>query len=136
MAGRTAQPIGARWAVTLKQDPETVIGSCGFYYPKFDFHAFETGYDLHPDHWRQGIMTEALIAIFHYGFNRGFSFPLNRITAITHPENIASQSLLKKLGFLQEGILREYGFWDNAYHDHFLFSLLKREWAFKDTAAA
>jgi ribosomal-protein-alanine N-acetyltransferase len=122
--------MGFRWAITLKQDPNTIIGSCGFYYPISDFHSIETGYELHPDHWRQGIMTEALIAIFSFGFNGGFSYPLNRIIAITHPTNTASKNLLTKLGFKREGILREYAYWDEQYHDHLLYSLLKREWTF------
>ncbi len=44
------------------------------------------------------------------------------------PENIASTQLLHKLGFHEEGIRREYGFWGDTFHDLTLFSLLKREY--------
>lgn len=118
----------ARWAITLRENSGRVIGSCGYYYPQEMFHSIEMGYDLHPDHWRQGIMTEALTAMINFGYSEDFFFPLNRIRAITYPKNEASRKLLEKLGFKQEGVLREYAYWDGTYHDHLLFALIKRDW--------
>jgi len=51
--------IGTRWAITLKGGGDRAIGSCGYYSPNKAFHSIEIGYDLHPDYWRQGFMTEA-----------------------------------------------------------------------------
>jgi len=42
-------------------------------------------------------------------------------------ENAASIKVLDKLGFMREGIMREYGYWKGQYHDLYLYSLLKRE---------
>ena len=45
------------------------------------------------------------------------------------PENEGSVKLLGKLGFRQEGILREYENWGNkGYVDVMMFSLLRREY--------
>ncbi len=43
------------------------------------------------------------------------------------PGNVASAALLEKLGFLEEGTLREYRFFKGRYQDLRCFSLLRRE---------
>ena len=51
---------------------------------------------------------------------------LNRVEAHVHPENAASIKLLRTLGFVQEGHLREAGFWRGEHHDLLQFALLRR----------
>ena len=41
--------------------------------------------------------------------------------------NTASESVLKKLGFKEEGIRRSSGFWKNEFHDLKCFGLIKPE---------
>ena len=120
--------IGIRWAITTIDDPEKYIGSCGCY--KFDQanRSMEIGYDLLPDYWRQGFMTEAVKAMLNFVYSEAFFFHLNRIEALTYVDHLASIGLLKKLGFKEEGIRREAGFWENQYHDLQSFSLLRYEW--------
>jgi len=55
------------WGITLKGE-DTVIGSCTLFSFNFDFHYAETGYELNPTYWRQGITREAMAAILTYGF--------------------------------------------------------------------
>jgi ribosomal-protein-alanine N-acetyltransferase len=120
--------IGIRWAIAAIDDPEKYIGSCGCY--KFDQsnRSMEIGYDLLPDYWRQGFMTEAVKAMLNFVYSEAFFFHLNRIEALTYVDHLASIGLLKKLGFKEEGIRREAGFWENQYHDLQSFSLLRNEW--------
>ena len=120
--------FGIRWAITLKNHPEYLIGSCGFYKLNQGDHSAEIGYDLNPHYWRQGMMTETLITVIEFAYSEGFFFHLNRIQALTYLNNIASIGLLMKLGFQEEGIRREAGYWEYAYHDLRSFSLLRREW--------
>jgi len=120
--------LGLRWAIALRARPDTVIGSCGFYNVNKGFRSVEIGYDLHPAHWRQGIMSEALTALVEFGFGGGLHFPLNRIEALIALGNEASVGLLKKLGFQEEGIRREYGYWKNQFHDLRCLALLRRDW--------
>ena len=54
---------------------------------------------------------------------------LNRVEAQVHPDNRASLALLKKLGFVEEGRLREVGYWAGVHHDLLQYSLLRREWS-------
>ncbi len=70
-------------------------------------------------------MREALSAMLKFGFGR---MQLNRIEAFVVPENNPSLRLLQRLGFQQDGLLREYGFWKGQFHDQFLLSLLKKDW--------
>ena len=127
-AGIWSRNAGARWAITLRGGDDTVIGSCGYYNVNRTDHSVEIGYDLHPAHWRNGIMTEAATAMLDYCFSDTFEFRLNRVEALTYVENVASIGLLVKLGFREEGIRRECAYFKNAYHDLRAFSLLRREW--------
>jgi ribosomal-protein-alanine N-acetyltransferase len=120
--------LGMRWAIALKDRKDIAIGSCGYYAANRAFRSIEIGYDLHPDYWGQGLMQEALTAIINLGFGDAFPFRLNRIEALTYLEHKTSIALLKRLGFQQEGVRREYGYWKNKFHDLRGFSLLRRDW--------
>jgi [ribosomal protein S5]-alanine N-acetyltransferase len=110
---------GIRWAIATKID-NGCIGSCGLSY-KTPFQA-EIGYELAQANWGKGLMTEALGAMIDFGFQQA---QLNRLEAMVMLENKASMRVLEKLGFIEEGILRQYGFWQGQFHDLKLFSLLK-----------
>jgi ribosomal-protein-alanine N-acetyltransferase len=128
--------LGIRWGIALREQRDVIIGSCGYYNLNKGFRSVEIGYDLHPVHWRQGIMTEALTAVINHGFGEGFFFPLNRIEALTHVEHEASAALLERLGFQEEGVRREYGYWSGRFHDLRSFSLLREDWATRKLGSA
>jgi ribosomal-protein-alanine N-acetyltransferase len=113
-----------RWGISLKNDGQ-LVGTCGFHkWNKRDLHA-EIGYDLSPDFWGQGIMSEALRAAIQNGFGR---MGLNRIAAIVYPLNQRSLQVLHKLGFQTEGLLRDYHHLNGNFYDHNILSLLKKDW--------
>ncbi|GAC1394385.1 MAG: GNAT family protein [Ktedonobacteraceae bacterium] len=112
-----------RWGVALRND-NTLIGTGGYVDWNKHWYCGEIGYDLARAYWRQGIMSEAVLAMIDFGF---VAMELNRVEAEVMPENVASARLLRKLGFHEEGTRREYGFWGGTFHDLALFSLLKRE---------
>jgi len=113
-----------RWGITLKSDPGWVIGMCGYnYWIRRDQRA-AIGYDLAQASWGQGIMTEALDAICRFGFQQ---MKLHRIEADVSAENPASARVLEKIGFQQEGRLREQYYEWGEYHDLLLYSLLQHE---------
>ena len=113
-----------RWGIVLKADG-SLIGTCGYHKWNRRSCRAEIGYDLSPASWGQGYMTEAARAVLHHGFG---SMDLNRVEALVYPGNLASIRLLTRLGFRQEGVLRDYFYLGGRYHDHALFSLLRREW--------
>ena len=55
----------------------------------------EVGYLLGKAFWGKGLATEAAQACLQYGFK---NFAMEIIVAIVHPENMASQRVIKKLG--------------------------------------
>jgi ribosomal-protein-alanine N-acetyltransferase len=117
-----------RWAIALRDDPSTVIGSCGYHTTNKHFRSIEIGYELHPRQWGRGYACEAVSAMIAFCFDNNFPFPLNRIAAATNLDSTRSISLLKRLGFTEEGILREWGYWKNAFQDVRMFSLLRRDY--------
>ncbi|HLA54883.1 MAG TPA: GNAT family protein [Flavobacterium sp.] len=102
------------------------IGRCGYHNWYNDHLRAELGYMIHKDeNKRKGYMDEALKAILRYGFG---NMNLNRIEAFIGPTNIASQSLIRKFGFTQEGHLRQHFIRNGEIQDSFIFSLLKQEY--------
>jgi ribosomal-protein-alanine N-acetyltransferase len=114
---------GIRWGITLKNE-DLVIGTCGYNsLVPMQFRG-EIGYDLNRDYWKQGIMCEALQAMLAFGFDQ---MELHKIEAEVMLGNDASDRLLKKLGFKEEGVLRKHGFWKGAFHDLRIFGLLNED---------
>jgi ribosomal-protein-alanine N-acetyltransferase len=87
------------------------------------------GYDISRDFWGKGYATEALREIIKLAFSGGLPCGvLNRIQGDTVPGNSASEAVLIKLGFKQEGLLRESGHWKGHFHDLKCFGLIKSEY--------
>ncbi|ANY70090.1 hypothetical protein BBD42_29025 [Paenibacillus sp. BIHB 4019] len=97
------------WGITL-QDSSPILGTVMLMPTRGTFeeaprYPLTLGYDLNPAYWNQGIMSEALQAVMHFNNKH---IHARRIQAEVHPENAASLNVLKKLGFQQEGVLRQY----------------------------
>lgn len=120
--------MGYRWAITLRENPSHVIGSCGYFSVRRGTQTMEMGYELHPDFWNKGIMTEALYAMLGFSFSAQNPYPAHRMEALVIPENLISIRILEKLGFAREGVRREFGLWKGRYHDVYLYALLAHEW--------
>ena len=116
--------LGFRWAITLRENPAQVIGSCGYFSVRRGTQTVEIGFELHPDYWRRGMMSEAMQAILQYSFSAQSLMPVHRIEALVAPANTASCRLLQKFGFEREGVRREFGCWKGRYQDVALYALL------------
>ncbi|MDR3525651.1 MAG: GNAT family protein [Rhizomicrobium sp.] len=73
---------------------------------------------------RHGYMFDAVRALVPFVFS---TLGLHRIEAACLPINEASQSLLGKAGFRQEGLARKYLQINGEWRDHVLFALLEDE---------
>lgn len=110
------------WAITLKGE-DALIGTCGYSWhlgPRFG----AIGYDLARRSWKQGIMTEAIETLLRFGFEVR---NLHRVEARVRRGNEASMRLLRRLGFQEEGLLRECLFLNHSFYDVQVFSLLASE---------
>jgi len=65
----------------------------------------EIGYRLLPHAWGQGIATELARSMVRRGLDE---LGLERIIGVTHPDNLASQRVLLKIGMRDEGWGRYY----------------------------
>jgi ribosomal-protein-alanine N-acetyltransferase len=79
------------------------------------------GYWIGRPYARQGYMAEALTAVLDFAFER---LKLHRVEAACLPDNAASQGLLRKVGFTEEGYARGYLRINGEWQDHVLFGLL------------
>lgn len=79
------------------------------------------GYWLGAPHARQGLMTEAVHCALDFAFDR---LGLHRVEAACVPGNVASRGLLRKCGFREEGLARDYLRIGGAWADHLLFAIL------------
>jgi ribosomal-protein-alanine N-acetyltransferase len=113
-----------KWAIARNSD-DFVIGTATLFNPDLSNGRAELGYALGRDYWGQGLMGEALQALLRYAFE---VLELRRLEADVDPRNAASIRTLERLGFKQEGFLRERWHVDGEIQDALFYGLLKREW--------
>ena len=120
---------GIRWAIRLKESGK-LIGTCGFNSWSKKIRNATIGYDLKPEYWNRGITTESIFEIIRAAFSGLLPCgPLHRIQADTIPGNVASEKVLLKLGFKEEGIRRECTYLRGEYHDMKCFGLLRPDFS-------
>ena len=85
----------------------------------------ELGYVLGRPHWRQGYAREAVQAVCGQAFG---ALGVRRIEAEVQPANQASNALLRSLGFVHEGTLRQRWVARQRAYDTHVYGLLADEW--------
>ncbi len=100
----------APWGVFLEG---RLIGHGGLnFVPAFD--ATEVPWALHPDGWGKGFATEVARAALAYGFG---TLEMELIFAITLPDNLASQAVMKRLGLTYRRRVQYKGYSDILWFD-------------------
>ena len=84
------------------------------------FQACVLGYQIDAAYEGRGLVRESLVEGIRYMFEVK---RLHRIQANHLPENLRSAGLLKRLGFVQEGLAKDYLFIAGAWRDHVLNAL-------------
>lgn len=85
------------WVVIRKADGR-LIGRAGIS-NRLGYKGAELGYVIASDCWRQGYANEVCTAILNYALKE---LTMKKLNAFTVKENIASVSLLTKLGFIRQ----------------------------------
>ena len=75
------------------------------------------GYWVASEAGEGGVATAAVAMAVDHCFG---SAGLHRLEATVRPENLASQAVLRKTGFREEGLLRDYMDVDGRWRDHIL----------------
>lgn len=101
---RSASPEAQYWFIRLSDDHK-VVGTICLHSLDARRASVEIGYGVSPQYWGLGVFSAAARMIVDYVFNE---LCLRRIVARTSVHNVASLKGLEKLGFKNEGVMRDY----------------------------
>jgi aminoglycoside 6'-N-acetyltransferase len=85
----------------------------------------EIGYSIIPSERSKGYGTEVVQIMVDYLF---LSKDVARIQAVTNVDNIPSQRVLEKAGFVREGTLRKVSHARQVWSNVYIYSVLREEW--------
>ena len=111
-----------RWFTSVEGQ---VVGSVSLKNISHSIAYGEIGYGIAESHHGKGIATAAVRLLVEKIFRET---NLRKLLAYVHEENIASCRVLEKVGFQEEGLLREHYVILGSPVNEILYGLLKREW--------
>jgi ribosomal-protein-alanine N-acetyltransferase len=76
-------------------------------------------------HWGSGANAQSKALVLHLAFAE---MGLERVGAYTNVDNVRSQRALERLGFRREGELRRWHRHGYAFHDVYVYGVLRDEW--------
>ncbi len=110
----------------FSKDEKEIIGSISYSnICRGPFQACNLGYGIARKHEGKGLMSEALKESLKFMFSIQ---NLHRIMANYVPSNKRSGDLLKRHGFREEGMAKDYLFLNGEWQDHVLTSLVNSNW--------
>jgi ribosomal-protein-serine acetyltransferase len=123
---RTRQQLadnnGFQLAIT---DGTNIIGTIGFHSIDWNNGSTSIGYWLAEDRQSRGTMTEAVRALTGHAFEVS---KLNRVEIRAAVGNVRSRAIPERLGFRQEGVLRQAERIGDRYEDSVVYSMLASDW--------
>jgi [ribosomal protein S5]-alanine N-acetyltransferase len=90
------------------------------------------GYWLGLPHVARGFMTSAVTAVLPHAFEQ---LRLHRIEAAVQPTNVRSVAVLRRSGFVEEGLARRYLKINGVWQDHLVFAILAEDWMTREVQA-
>lgn len=114
---------GIRFGMFLKPSG-ILVGDCGIWHFDRRRARGELGAKMAAQYQGQGLMSEALCCVALYAF---VELKLHALEGNIATDNIASIRTVEKLGFIREGLRREFSYcvYDRRFKDSYVFSLLK-----------
>ncbi|MEP6844734.1 MAG: GNAT family protein [Panacibacter sp.] len=100
------------------------IGLIALNLGKPHFKIAEVWYKIHPDYWRNGYATEALMQLLKFGF---IDLALHRIEAGCAVENTASIKVLERVGMIREGSKRAVLPIRGEWVDNYFYAILETD---------
>ncbi len=119
-----AKPMPSAMIFRLEHNG-SLIGEASFKTIKWINRKAEISILLLPAYHRLGIGHKVLSRMLQFAFN---TLNFYRLEAEIIEGNVASIQLFKKLGFVQEGVLRKAKYIDGIYYDILRLGLLKEEY--------
>jgi ribosomal-protein-serine acetyltransferase len=119
-----AQEEAGTGIALLIEAPDGLLGVVGFNSIDRDHRSSEIGYWLRSAAEGRGVMTRAVAALVDHAFG---ALELNRLGIRAEPDNRRSRAVAERLGFREEGTLREVELHNGRFVDLVCYSLLRRE---------
>jgi RimJ/RimL family protein N-acetyltransferase len=105
---------------------ETMVLGGTALHPRIGNGGIEIGYWIHFSHTRQGLATEVTAALTKVAFE---IHHLQRVEIHCEPDNLASASIPRKLGFIHEATLkRRTKFADNDWRDSMIWTVFESQY--------
>lgn len=111
------------WGIELKK-VNSIIGHIHLMEIDLLHRKAQIGFVLSKSYWNKGIMTEALITVLEYSFEK---LGLNRVEGLCISSNQAAIRVLEKVGMKKEGVLKEFLFQKGTFWDIGIYAILKKE---------
>jgi len=102
-----------------------IVGVIGFYHVDWFHKHVEVGYWLAEDYQRRGIVTRACRALVGFAFTE---WRLHRVAIHVAAANQRSRAVPERLGFTEEGTLRQAQWVNDRFHDTVVYGMLRAEW--------
>ncbi|RLQ94618.1 GNAT family N-acetyltransferase [Falsibacillus albus] len=102
-----------------------LAGMVGYHGINWSNRRTSIGYWLAEKYQGNGIMTAAVKALIDLAFEE---YQLNRVEIQCGVENHKSKSIPERLGFKQDGIVRDAEYLYDHFHDCVMYSILAKEW--------
>jgi len=102
-----------------------IVGVVGFHGVDWEHRSTSIGYWLDAEHQRRGIMTGAVRTLVDHAMRE---WELHRVEIRCAPDNRKSRALPERLGFRQEGVLRQAERVGDRYLDSVVYAMLASEW--------
>ena len=113
------------WGIEQKVDGE-LIGEIDLYGFDNTTGNCEVSYSIGYDWWNKGYATEALSVVVEFGFRQ---MNVHKIAAAHNTDNPASGKVMKKVGMIQEGVIRHMiRNAKNQYKDCAVYGILQEEY--------
>lgn len=102
-----------------------IVGVAGFNSINWSNKTVQIGYWLAEGYQGKGIMTKTAKALTDYAFSR---LHLNKVEIRAAVGNQKSRGVPARLGFVEEGIIRQAEWLYDHYTDHVVYGILANEW--------
>lgn len=102
-----------------------LAGSIGYLYIDWSSAKTEIGYWLGAKYEGLGLATKACRLLIDHAFN---DLALNKVEINAAANNVKSRAIPIRLGFTEEGVIRQYERLNSEYLDRVVYGMLQVEW--------
>ncbi|MGE7762888.1 GNAT family N-acetyltransferase [Peribacillus sp. NPDC097895] len=102
-----------------------IVGVAGYNQINWSNKTAYIGYWLGEDYQGNGIMTRVAKSLTEYAFNE---LNLDKVEIRVAVENKKSRGIPERLGFVNEGCIRQAEWLYDQYVDHIVYGMLAKEW--------